>query len=791
MVRRIRAYPDYQYERIDLATDAIRLIRILQGNYDDRLRCEIFQSYLDRDIGVPYEALSYAWGKRNIPTVSMDIINEQNKPFASLWILPNLCEILKHLRHTNQDRIVWVDAICIDQAGSHVSLKERTHQVGQMRLVYKEAERVIVWLGDMPSDGVGNPGHHGTLRLEAFASQLARRSLDTSSLKSDVLSTWSWHFDDLIRLQHCGHPGACPSSTAVDDEIALAMRELLNRPWFKRVWIIQEIASAKSGIIMCGQGGHTASVPMRAFAVLPSLLEGKGLEVPAHAQAVLDVMPVAGQRRRGWWNERHDLRTLLTKFRSSQSSEPRDFVYALLGIASDTNVNNVIQPDYEIATEDLFRKTASYLISSELPNLESYTLPTDKETLIQVLNDPNGLLHGILVWAAQRNDHITAMRLLKNGPCKVDSWTRSSTYKDWLGKIQSVGDSTALIEEVLAQNDLPVASHVQSSILQLAVRKGPRDVSWLLSTRRDFDVNCRDLYGGTPLHTAVLEERHDVVKFMLEVEGIDVNITARPGETPLSTAISMNNIAATKLLLQHKYIDINRTTRQGETALSMAVSMENAAMSELLLQHQLADGNDPYNPKNPLLGKAMAFEDFEMSMTYLQERRLHIDAPEHLATPALLLLAASQERKEALDVLLQQEAGESSLTCSVLHEALRWAARRGDQRVFHRLWIYARDLHDLQDTGMAATRFSIDKFGAFVGDNKSDALDVDPDAIIKFVLESQDHSTCATPSVELVNIAAWNGHVSIIIYLLDWWLRNPTRVYDESAAQYNSVEEEE
>lgn len=63
----------------------------------------------------------------------------EGRPLA---IKPNLEEALRHLRLPNQYRRLWVDALCINQE----DLGERSRQVGYMRLIYKHAARVIVWL---------------------------------------------------------------------------------------------------------------------------------------------------------------------------------------------------------------------------------------------------------------------------------------------------------------------------------------------------------------------------------------------------------------------------------------------------------------------------------------------------------------------------------------------------------------------------------------------------------------------------------------------------------------------
>lgn len=105
----------YKYKRLDLSTDAIRLIRILKGQKGP-IKCEMFETCLDQVEGVPYEALSYVWGYRK----SADKIWVDGYPFT---VTENLFEALSNLRQFEGDRLLWIDAICIDQSHDVVSYK--------------------------------------------------------------------------------------------------------------------------------------------------------------------------------------------------------------------------------------------------------------------------------------------------------------------------------------------------------------------------------------------------------------------------------------------------------------------------------------------------------------------------------------------------------------------------------------------------------------------------------------------------------------------------------------------
>lgn len=104
----------YKYHRIDLATDAIRLVKLFRADQGEPIQCEIFETYLHQVDGVPYEALSYVWGARQ----SADEIWLDGCLFK---VTQNLYEALVHLRRPDEDRLLWIDAICIDQSHNAVS----------------------------------------------------------------------------------------------------------------------------------------------------------------------------------------------------------------------------------------------------------------------------------------------------------------------------------------------------------------------------------------------------------------------------------------------------------------------------------------------------------------------------------------------------------------------------------------------------------------------------------------------------------------------------------------------
>ena len=317
----------YSYEPLDLDRPALRLLRLRKGEYDDDIHCELFQAYLYGDEIVPYEALSYTWGDKKLSSTMS--INEKE-----LGITGNLDLALRYLRSREIDRILWADAVCINQAND----KERGHQVQQMGEIYSQAENVIFWLG-----------------LATYESNVLMDSLKRFEQEGIQMGCRSWSFTDKKWRDLWGslQPGLRYKYSGLESWLQKGIEDLLNRPWFDRVWIIQEVANAKKAVVCSGPKSISAYV----FALAPSLFK---IIPRRHCQSVLDIMPGIS-RNNSWWNQKRDLRTLLRKFSQSKASDPRDKIYAILGITSDARNSTLLRSDYEKSSLELIRNTARFL----------------------------------------------------------------------------------------------------------------------------------------------------------------------------------------------------------------------------------------------------------------------------------------------------------------------------------------------------------------------------------------------------------------------------------------------
>ncbi|KAH7019610.1 heterokaryon incompatibility protein-domain-containing protein, partial [Ilyonectria destructans] len=317
----------FKYDPINLERPSFRLLRILKGKGLD-IHGSIFHAGFDlHESVISYEALSYTWGSAEV--VDSIKINGQR-----LGICRNLYVALQHIRLQDQDRIVWVDAICIDQGNT----KERGHQVQQMGEIYKQAGGVIFWLGQATYETNIIMDSLRQLQEESY------RHACKSWKRADQRWMDLWAAAQVIlRSRHL-------NLRALQRE---GLETLLGRSWFKRVWILQEVANAQAALVCCG----TKSVRARFLALAPLLI---GIKPDPHCQAVLDIMP-GPSRNDSWWSQSQELYTLLKNFGNSEAHDSRDMIYALLGMSSDAKGSDALRADYRKSVQELIRDVSHFL----------------------------------------------------------------------------------------------------------------------------------------------------------------------------------------------------------------------------------------------------------------------------------------------------------------------------------------------------------------------------------------------------------------------------------------------
>ncbi|KAM0808852.1 putative Heterokaryon incompatibility domain-containing protein [Seiridium cardinale] len=140
--------------------------------------------YLDND-----EALSYVWGPPYDPKTSSVISTPANSG-GRVFVTQNLEMALRSLRSKTERRVLWVDAVCINQ--DDVSGKGR--QVSLMGKIYGLAKTATVWLG---------PEENDSDAAFALLEDLGRSERDANDLVFEPLGRVRIRYDALVYIQGC------------------------------------------------------------------------------------------------------------------------------------------------------------------------------------------------------------------------------------------------------------------------------------------------------------------------------------------------------------------------------------------------------------------------------------------------------------------------------------------------------------------------------------------------------------------------------------------------------------
>ena len=309
----------------------------------------------------------------------------------SVPITRNLRDGLLRVRHPNQEIHVWVDALSIRQDDP----EEKTQQVSIIGRIFAAASLVIVWLGEHA---------HGSERL----------------------------FQSPPTHTHFG------------------CHQFLMRAYWKRTWVVQEIAAARSVLIQCGPDNLS-------WAALEKLLDPRKKEhllFPAgHLERYKHVADLFQNTTR-FDSVEYDLETdspldmqdlfeLVEKFRNTECQDRRDKVYALLSLLGP---GMTIEPDYTSSPAELFVRVciggleeyqmvllADILDLKHLPSFQAildYILDEDLLTATETKVYAPGLVTAVDklfgLWKAARKGNPS----ISHGACLMASIRSSSTARN-------------------------------------------------------------------------------------------------------------------------------------------------------------------------------------------------------------------------------------------------------------------------------------------------------------------------------------------------------------------------
>lgn len=354
--------PPFKYTPLQAGRDEIRLCRLLPGPFSANLEIEIIHE--DVSSNPIYEALSYVWGTsertndvvvrtqsglHNVQSGKLDEeprtmrVAESRESLQTLSVTQNLDIALRYLRCLETVRVLWIDAICINQD----DLDERSERVSDMASVYSKAQRVLVWLGP-----------------ESENSPLAIKAL--KDIEHDIVITYSRE-----RMSMMIKPGSRTdqlerSNKASRAEVLswVAIRDLLGREWFTRLWVFQEIRLASQAIIVVGNdemgwNGFTACVYwLENEATKPSPISDI-----IGVREILRLKPLIFQSKIDGRGVLSTLEQLLEQTKHSKCLDPRDRIYSILSLLTAQERLHV-KPDYSRSVEDVFKEVVLHRLKN-------------------------------------------------------------------------------------------------------------------------------------------------------------------------------------------------------------------------------------------------------------------------------------------------------------------------------------------------------------------------------------------------------------------------------------------
>jgi len=324
------AQSDYRYS--PLRGTEIRLIALKP--YDETIgtvECSLRQAPLG---SVPFDTLSYVWGDR---TDTVPILLDGN-PFPITKNLARCLRVLAQRRAwpgtheaSHRDHL-WADAICINQG----DIDERNAQILRMRDIYATASVVLAWVGE-----VADSTHL------AFDWLVEASAASGGAVFAEAESPRAGHINEMIRRL------MDPANSSTLDGV----NDFFTRHWWRRAWVVQEAVQARKLYLICSElvlpYAHFSGAWKAFYQAFTASAETHMVDAETRVAdwpATIFNVKVAAESRGLLLAE------LLRFTRRAEALDPRDRIYALLGISADF-ASGDIKPDYRLSPKQVYIMT--------------------------------------------------------------------------------------------------------------------------------------------------------------------------------------------------------------------------------------------------------------------------------------------------------------------------------------------------------------------------------------------------------------------------------------------------
>ncbi|KAK4102215.1 HET-domain-containing protein [Parathielavia hyrcaniae] len=329
-----------------------------------------------------FEALSYAWGD---PTVveAIAVDHQRIQVPASAW------GALNALRYADRTRRLWIDAICINQQ----DMDERTSQVKLMGTVYRTAESVRVWLGPgddaaVAKDDAINDSKNENNEDARIGDAATESEDDDSADKDDVPAAQ----DAITILRGMTSTQGAKTVFALRKQSRNGIKMLerfFSRPWWERLWVVQEVALGRHVIFQQGVKEITYDELLAAYTVSEKFLRedlygfhystfsssaGDFLEVFASVRVLEETRQLFAKQNSAEEEEEEESwdryatmtwATIVNLLQNRKASVEQDRLYSLYGLLPPSLMQKPgMEPSYTVSTEETFTEVTYSLIQS-------------------------------------------------------------------------------------------------------------------------------------------------------------------------------------------------------------------------------------------------------------------------------------------------------------------------------------------------------------------------------------------------------------------------------------------
>ncbi|KAL2672643.1 hypothetical protein Neosp_013357 [[Neocosmospora] mangrovei] len=338
-------YNLYSYSDLNSTVQGIRLIHIFKDEHCDLIQCEFLPQSSLREASGRYHTISYCAGDP-LRTETVLLQGIKFNVFANLnHALEKTLSVWKS-QYPEGECVLWADQICINQRSD----AERSHQVGLMRDIYTNSRGTFISLSTADPDEAGSNGMDW-LRELAEACQQSGTSGTQQSKLGDIF------------LENISNTNFL--------EGWASFYELVQRPWWRRAWIHQEFICSPNVIFMYNDSTifstHTSFL-LVLCQTLQGLFVTQYFEMAwqektgatmgdgdplrevckrnGRASGFLKAIQLLLDSKEKWRGD-EDLKRVLAESRHCESSDPRDRIYAFLGLA---HPGYSIEVDYSKST---------------------------------------------------------------------------------------------------------------------------------------------------------------------------------------------------------------------------------------------------------------------------------------------------------------------------------------------------------------------------------------------------------------------------------------------------------